>query len=80
MRTLVTGGSGFLGSHVVGRLEEAGHDVAVIRSADYDLTSAAAGIASPSTRDDPSCRGRPGASTSAAWTTTSTAYDGTKLR
>jgi GDP-L-fucose synthase len=37
---LVTGGAGFLGSHVVERLEQAGHDVAVVRSADYDLTSA----------------------------------------
>jgi GDP-L-fucose synthase len=40
MKTLVTGGSGFLGSHVVERLEEAGHDVFVPRSADYDLTRA----------------------------------------
>ena len=40
MRTLVTGGGGFLGSHLVARLEEDGHDVVVARSADYDLTSA----------------------------------------
>jgi GDP-L-fucose synthase len=40
VRTLVTGGSGFLGSHVVERLEEAGHEMAVARSADYDLTRA----------------------------------------
>jgi GDP-L-fucose synthase len=40
VKTLVTGGSGFLGSHVVERLEAAGHDVFVPRSADYDLTRA----------------------------------------
>ncbi len=38
MTTLVTGGSGFLGSHLVERLEVAGHEVVVARSADYDLT------------------------------------------
>jgi GDP-L-fucose synthase len=38
-RILVTGGGGFLGSHLVGRLEHAGHDVVVARGADYDLTS-----------------------------------------
>jgi GDP-L-fucose synthase len=38
MRVLVTGGAGFLGSHLVERLEAAGHDVARPRSADYDLT------------------------------------------
>ncbi len=38
MKTLVTGGSGFLGSHVVERLEAAGHEVVVPRSVDYDLT------------------------------------------
>ena len=37
MKALVTGGSGFLGSHLVERLEAAGHDVTVPRSADYDL-------------------------------------------
>ena len=36
---LVTGGGGFLGSHLVERLEADGHDVVVARSADYDLTS-----------------------------------------
>ena len=40
MRTLVTGGSGFLGSHLVELLEARGHDVTVPRSADYDLTRA----------------------------------------
>src|SRR5712691_6300081 len=34
----VTGGSGFLGTHVVERLEEAGASVFVPRSAGYDLT------------------------------------------
>jgi GDP-L-fucose synthase len=37
-RVLVTGGGGFLGSHLVERLERDGHDVVVARSADYDLT------------------------------------------
>jgi len=38
-RVLVTGGGGFLGSHLVERLERDEHDVVVARSADYDLTS-----------------------------------------
>ncbi|HWQ22486.1 MAG TPA: GDP-L-fucose synthase [Gaiellaceae bacterium] len=38
MRVLVTGGGGFLGSHLVERLERDGHDVVAARSADYDLT------------------------------------------
>jgi len=38
-RVLVTGGGGFLGSHLVERLESDGQDVVVARSADYDLTS-----------------------------------------
>jgi GDP-L-fucose synthase len=39
VRVLVTGGGGFLGSHLVARLEDAGHDVLAARSAEYDLTS-----------------------------------------
>jgi GDP-L-fucose synthase len=38
MRTLVTGGGGFLGSHLVERLRESGTDPFVARRADYDLT------------------------------------------
>jgi len=41
VRALVTGGGGFLGSHLVERLEAAGHDVFTARRRDYDLTSAA---------------------------------------
>ncbi len=41
MRTLVTGGAGFLGSHLVERLEGEGHDVVVPRRSDIDLTSPA---------------------------------------
>jgi GDP-L-fucose synthase len=40
LRILLTGGGGFLGSHLVARLEEDGHEVVAARSADYDLTSA----------------------------------------
>jgi len=39
VRILVTGGGGFLGSHLVERLEEDGHELTVARSADYDLTT-----------------------------------------
>jgi GDP-L-fucose synthase len=39
VRVLVTGGGGFLGSHLVERLETDGHEVVVARSADYDITS-----------------------------------------
>ena len=42
MVTLVTGGAGFLGSHLVELLEAAGDDVMIVRSADTDLTDAAA--------------------------------------
>jgi len=38
-RIMVTGGAGFLGSHVVERLEERGAEVFVPRSRDYDLVS-----------------------------------------
>jgi GDP-L-fucose synthase len=38
VKTLVTGGGGFLGSHLVERLEQDGRDVFVARRADYDLT------------------------------------------
>jgi GDP-L-fucose synthase len=39
VRVLVTGGGGFLGSHLVERLEADGLEVLGVRSADYDLTS-----------------------------------------
>jgi len=38
MKVLVTGGGGFLGSHLVERLEAQGHDVFAARHADFDLT------------------------------------------
>jgi GDP-L-fucose synthase len=38
VNVLVTGGGGFLGSHVVERLRAAGHDPFIARQADYDLT------------------------------------------
>jgi GDP-L-fucose synthase len=38
VRTLVTGGGGFLGSHLVERLEAEGDDVFVARHEDFDLT------------------------------------------
>jgi GDP-L-fucose synthase len=37
-RVLVTGGGGFLGSHLVERLQEDGHDVFAARRRDFDLT------------------------------------------
>jgi GDP-L-fucose synthase len=40
VKVLVTGGGGFLGSHLVDRLEADGHDVVAARSAEYDLTTA----------------------------------------
>ncbi len=39
MKILVTGGGGFLGSHLVEHLQANGHDVHVARRADYDLTN-----------------------------------------
>jgi len=38
MNVLVTGGGGFLGSHLVERLERDGHDLFVPRRREYDLT------------------------------------------
>jgi len=38
VKVLVTGGGGFLGSHLVERLEAEGHDVFAARRADFDLT------------------------------------------
>jgi GDP-L-fucose synthase len=38
VKTLVTGGAGFLGSHLVERLRDYGHDIVVPRRIDYDLT------------------------------------------
>jgi GDP-L-fucose synthase len=38
----VTGGAGFLGSHVVEALQSRGHDCVVVRSRDYDLRDASA--------------------------------------
>jgi GDP-L-fucose synthase len=38
MRTIVTGGGGFLGAHVVQRLQAEGIDPIVVRRRDYDLT------------------------------------------
>jgi GDP-L-fucose synthase len=41
VRALVTGGGGFVGSHLSERLEAEGHELVVARRADYDLTSMA---------------------------------------
>ena len=41
VKILVTGGGGFVGSHLVERLEQDGHDVVAARRRDYDLTSPA---------------------------------------
>ena len=38
MRVVVTGGGGFLGSHLVEQLQQRGDDPFVARRADYDLT------------------------------------------
>jgi GDP-L-fucose synthase len=38
VKTVVTGGAGFLGSHLVERLEAASHEIVVPRRRDYDLT------------------------------------------
>jgi len=38
VRVLVTGGGGFLGSHLIERLQAAGNDVVAARRRDYDLT------------------------------------------
>jgi GDP-L-fucose synthase len=38
VRVVVTGGGGFLGSHLVERLESEGNDVVAARQRDYDLT------------------------------------------
>jgi GDP-L-fucose synthase len=38
MRLLVTGGGGFVGSHLVERLQRDGHDVFTARRSEYDLT------------------------------------------
>src|SRR5918999_4473195 len=38
MRALVTGGGGFLGSHLAARLQDEGHEVFAARRKDYDLT------------------------------------------
>ena len=39
MRTLITGGAGFLGAHLVERLRGDGLDPVIARKAGHDLTS-----------------------------------------
>ena len=54
-RVLVTGGSGFLGRHVVARLRDRGADVVAPRSAEFDLTVPGAAedmLADAPSRDD----------------------------
>ena len=51
-RVLVTGGGGFLGSHLVERLEADGHDAVRAAAADYDLTRWTMRSASSTTRPE----------------------------